>query len=163
MSTSSPKERFSAKEAAELSSLSKDMLNYLRRNEILLPSVQDPVSRGMPAYYSYADLVVLRCLADLLKKGVQVVRLKAALRKFQGRNNALKLSKNAKYLLTDGQRIWFRDDENILEELTAGGQLTFNFVISLQTARAEVDRRIQNPKMVPRPHRSRRKNKKAVG
>lgn len=89
---------YTVAEAAEISGLSKGMINYLQRAEFITPA-QRPVSRrGLKRAFAYRDLLLMMTIADLLDRGTEIARLKKDLRRL--RNS-----------------IYFRDDELCFYEL----------------------------------------------
>jgi DNA-binding transcriptional MerR regulator len=127
-----PKKDFSSKELARLSGLSAHMVNYLCRCDILRPSLSSERRHGLALKFSFADVVLTRVIARLLAAGASVATLKRALstlrRKLHGvphdalRNRRVVIIGNAVYL-SDG-------DARILD-LTANGQIDFNFVLDV--------------------------------
>lgn len=137
------------KGAARLSALPVSMLNYLARTGVLVPSKPRLKKRGRIRRYTLGDVVMLRILASLLASGISVARLKSglkALRKFHPAITPTSLP--AKYLVTDGAKVYLREKNQTLESLDAKGQMVFAFVVELEQVRAEVlkiDRRLRPP------------------
>lgn len=126
-------------DAARLSGLSPVMLDYLCREKILVPSTPGKRGRGNPRKYSFGDVVMLRVLARLLKSGVAVKRLKKAL--ISLRHYQSKISQDslpAQYLVTDGSRVYLRNDKRALLDMDGSEQMSFLFVLELEQVRREV-------------------------
>jgi DNA-binding transcriptional MerR regulator len=129
---------FTAAEAALFSGLTRHMVNYLCRTGVLIPSLSPRRTRGRARRYSFGDVVMLRVMDNLLKRGVEVARLKdalAGLRRFHPEIRRDSLPN--KMLFTDGRRIYFKSPEDIVEDV-ARGQYVFGFVLELKAIRAEV-------------------------
>jgi DNA-binding transcriptional MerR regulator len=132
---------FSASRTGELSGLSKTMLDYLCRSNVLRPSARPCSGRGNKRLYSFSDVVLLRIVDRLLRNGISVSKLKtafAALRKrhpeFASRSTAGAL------LVTDGKRVYLCQGREVIEDLV-GGQLAFAFVIEIDGVRRDVSER----------------------
>ncbi|MDD4926699.1 MAG: MerR family transcriptional regulator [Methylotenera sp.] len=133
---------FDAKAAARLSELTLDMINYLCRHELVIPSNGNKRGRGTSRRYSFADILLLRVIAKLLVNGISPLRLKNCLLSLHGRAVEAKGILTTKYVVTDGYNIYFQDDGVV--ELLATGQMTFAFVLELSKLREEVTANIVN-------------------
>lgn len=133
-------ETFAIARAAKFSGLSPTMLDYLCRQEILVPSFPVERRRGCPRQYSFGDVVMLRALARLLKAGVSVQRLKKALHSIRKHHkDILRNSLPAQYLVTDGRRVFLREKDALLD-LDGTAQMSFLFILELNDVRREVIR-----------------------
>jgi DNA-binding transcriptional MerR regulator len=133
-------ETFLINEAAGLSGLTASMLNYLCREEVLVPSNRGRRGRGSPRKYSFGDVVMLRALAHLLEAGVSVKRLKKALKSLRPQHkNISRLSLPAQYLVTNGHEVFLQEKENLLD-MDGSGQMSFTFVLELRDVREDVFR-----------------------
>src|SRR5688572_18042297 len=129
---------FASSDAARWSGLTRPMLDYLCREQVLVPSGQGPRGRGCRRQYSFGDIVVLRLIARLLKAGVAVRRLKRAFRALrQYHQEITPASFPAQYVVTDGHRIYLRDRDSLLD-LDGGKQMSFLFVLELGDVHREV-------------------------
>jgi DNA-binding transcriptional MerR regulator len=123
---------FSIKEAVSLSGLRRPMLDYLCRTGIVVPSQPGQRGRGRRRLYSFGDVLLLKALARLLRAGVSAKRLKESFRNLGRRCSQIgPLTKISSYLVTDGERVYLRESAETLEDLSAGGQLSFAFVLEL--------------------------------
>ena len=123
--------------AAKLSGLTVSMVDYLCRTKIVIPSTNER-GRGRKRLYTFAEVVVLKAVSKLLKAGVDVCKLgKAlkALRKYHPEITPDTLPNM--YLVTDGEEVYFRQKDNVLECL-ATGQMSFAFVIEIESIRKEI-------------------------
>ena len=135
------------KGAAKLSGLTVTMVNYLGRTDVLVPSRPKERKRGRARRYILGDVVMLRILASLLKSGISVDRLKKGLKTFRKYHPKITpKSLPAKYLVTDGIKVYLRHKNQILETLDDKGQMAFAFVVEIERVRAdvlEIDRQLR--------------------
>ena len=126
-------------EAAELSGLSRVMLDYLSRQGVLIPTAPGRRGRGNARKYSFGDVVMLRGLACLLGAGVSVHRLKKALASLRPQHKRILPTSPlpARFLVTDGKHVFFRDSDALID-LDGSGQMSFLFVIEIENLRKEV-------------------------
>lgn len=138
---------YTTKEAAQLSGLTRTMLDYLVRSDLLVPSLSvNCPKRGRPRKYSFGDLVILRAISHLVEMGVSITRLKSALKQlFETHDEITPGTIPGRYLVTDGTSVYFRKDNHTIESLNQGGQLTFSFVLEVQTFRDQIVKDLQNP------------------
>src|SRR5579863_8326238 len=131
-------DQFLITDAAALSGLTPAMVDYLCRQKVLVPSVPGRRGRGRARKYSFGDVIMLRALSRLLGAGVSVERLKRALwalRPFY--KNISRGPLPAKYLATDGRVVFLRDQEGLVD-LDGSGQMSFLFVLELESLRRDV-------------------------
>src|SRR5437868_6761384 len=120
------------KAAATLSGLNEHMLVYLSRMDILTPTGSGPAKRGRQRLYTFADVLFLRVIAALLRKGVEVKRLKDALTRARRETELwidIRREPN-RYLVTDGIDVYVRH-KGKLESKSQNGQFAFAFVMDL--------------------------------
>ena len=130
---------FSTVEAARLSGLSTDMINYLARHKLVIASGSPKGGRGKGRKYLFADLVLLRAVKQMLDRGISVLKLKKGLASFRRRGgSSLNELICRKYLVTDGYNIFFEDASNSIEAIESG-QLAFAFVLELSSIRATIE------------------------
>ena len=134
-----PTESFQIGDAARLSGLTKPMVDYLCRQGILEPSMPQQRGRGRQRRYAFGDVVMLRVLAKLLAAGVSVKRVKNALIALRQHHPEITpTSLPARYLVTDGQFVYLRHNDDTLETLDQNGQMAFMYVLELGRIQAEV-------------------------
>lgn len=109
------------------------MLAYLVRHRIIRASLSTKTGKGRRRWFSFADLLVLRTVVQLLEKGVSVTRMK---KDFQSIHRFFRSSTESEtplgYLFTDGKKIFRAVNENGgLVSLTDDGQYVFAFVLDL--------------------------------
>jgi DNA-binding transcriptional MerR regulator len=124
---------FTIREAAKLSEISPQMVQYLVRHEIVRPTASGRRRRGRALRFAYGDVVVLRAVAQLLQRGLSVQRLRDAmkeLRRWVSSINPETLPEACRYLVTNGSEAFFHDGKssplNILRR-----QYEFAFVLDL--------------------------------
>lgn len=128
---------FSASQAAGLVGLSVDMVNYLCRNDIVIPTGGARRGRGVRRRYTFADVLVLRAVARLLEGGISVLRLKHSLVGLRQRSGTLPADiLSRRYLVIDGHDVFIQDGG--LLEILESGQTAFAFVLELENLRGEV-------------------------
>lgn len=133
-------EYFTVREASSVSSLSVAMLNYLMRHQIVIATGSTLQGRGRARRYTFADLVLLRAVAQLLQRGVSVLRLKQGLIAARKRGKTVADLLGKRYLLTDGYNLYFQDSGTL--ELLETGQMAFAFVLQLDGIRSAVRREL---------------------
>src|ERR1044072_217516 len=121
---------FSIREAAKLSEVSPQMVQYLVRHEIVRPTASGRRRRGRALRFSYGDVVVLRAIAQLLQRGLSVRRLRDAMKELRRWVPSIQpeaLPQACRYLVTNGSEAFFHDGNgsplNILQR-----QYEFTFV-----------------------------------
>ena len=130
------KHTFSAGQAAKVAGLSQHMLNYLSRHKVVSPSGRVDRGRGRQRRYSFADILLLRLVARLLKQGVSVMRFRRTCRILESKKlNMIELLKR-RYLVTNGTEVFLRDRDVL--ECIESGQTAFAFVLDLEPLRQKV-------------------------
>ena len=139
---------FSTKEAARLSGLSVNMVDYLCHENLIVPSGNKKRKRGRPREYLFGDVVMLRALALLLNQGISVANLKRSLKLLRKQFPEItKKSLPGKYLITNGKEIFFRTSANGIVDLTSGGQMVFGFVIEVSSIRNKIKEEVKKIEM----------------
>jgi DNA-binding transcriptional MerR regulator len=127
-----PIKHFRAPEACRLSGLSPTVLDYLTRERFVIASGSSRRGRGVRRLYTFGDLIALKVVAQLLRSGIEIKRLRRALRALQKRVAAAAPGElSFRYLVTDGTEVFYRDQLNV-ESLTREGQFAFGFLIDVQ-------------------------------
>jgi DNA-binding transcriptional MerR regulator len=135
-------ESYSAVQASRAVGLSLHMIDYLCRNEIVIPSSGALRGRGRTRQYTYADIVLLKVVAKLLHQGISVLRCKKALLALRRRYPAKSGLLQKKYFVTDGNEV-FLQNSGVLERI-ATGQMSFAFVLDLGPIRSHVSTQLEN-------------------
>ncbi len=128
------------RDAARVAGLSADMVDYLCKRKIVVPTGQKSRGRGIPRLYTFGDLVLLRALSHILQAGTSVARLGTALHNFEERFGPISVSElPGKYFFTDGQKIFLYDkSSDSVEDLLNKNQLCFGYFVNLEEARSEI-------------------------
>lgn len=136
--TRSIKKDFTVAEVHQLTGLKPRMLDYLFRAGVLVPTSRPNPGRGRDRLYSFNDVVVGRALSTLLRCGISVSKLKAALEKLRSGPVVTLRGVPAAYLITNGTDIFFTDRRDVFVNVNKGDQLVFGFVIGMRRLWADV-------------------------
>ncbi|MBJ7439487.1 MAG: MerR family transcriptional regulator [Sphingopyxis sp.] len=133
---------FPARDVSKITGLSLPMIDYLLREDLLRPSYGEEIGRrGKVRYYSYRDLVVARLIQRLREAGLQLGKLKVAVKTlcrdapWVDRGDP---SERLNWLIADGNEVFLRNDDGFLDTMTGTGQRAFAFVINLNQLEVEV-------------------------
>lgn len=120
--------------ASELCGLTTHMITYLGRIDVLVPSGNAP-GRGRKRLFTFADVLFLRMIAELLQRGIEVKRLGKALKRAKAEADMwLDIKKRPRrFLITDGTEVMIRN-KGKLESKTMNGQFVFAFVLDVAAA-----------------------------
>ncbi len=81
----------------------------------------------------------MRALAKLLSLGVSVARIKTALNAIKKHHPGITPETiPSQYLVTDGEKVFLKHSNEILETLDGSGQMSFVFMIELASLHKEV-------------------------
>jgi DNA-binding transcriptional MerR regulator len=139
---------WSAKAAAELSGLSIHMLNYLERAHVL--QAPSPVEgtrphKGLRRGYMFGDIVMMRALCDLTRRGVSVVRLRPALQALRPEHARItEVDIPQRYLVASGEEATFSAPDTLSRDLDQLGPAAI--VLDIARLRQEVLDRISGLK-----------------
>ena len=134
---------FTAREVSAITGLTLPMVNYLRREEMLVPSYGDGEGRrGKVRYYSYRDLVVGRLIQSLRDAGVELAAIKKAIECLR-QDHIWRRSKDVvpevlRFVHTDGKDVFLLRKDGSLEHLRADRQRAFAFVVHLENLVTQV-------------------------
>jgi DNA-binding transcriptional MerR regulator len=127
---------FSVAEVAKITGLSTDMLHYLTSNGYLVPSYREEHGkikggkrspRGSVKFYSYRDLLIARTIYKLSEAGVQLTKIRIALRNLSQDEHWVNSVKNGTqdrlihWLVTDGANVYLRDHAGYISLMRKGG------------------------------------------
>jgi DNA-binding transcriptional MerR regulator len=106
------------------------MITYLGRTDLLNPAHR---GRGRARLFTFNDVLFLKVIADLLARGIEVKRLRDALKRARLESELWIDIRRAprRYLVTDGTELFVRR-RGQLESKTKNGQLAFAFVLDLE-------------------------------
>jgi len=129
---------FTAREAAELSGLSTNMVDYLCREKIVEPTYKAARGYGVQRRYTFGDVTILRAIGQMLREGVTVRKMRRAMKRLRKYHSDITpISLPANYLATDGREVLLHRGSDVLENVVTG-QLSFAFVVELKRVHAEV-------------------------
>jgi DNA-binding transcriptional MerR regulator len=129
---------YSGKRAAEVVGITYRQLDYWARTDLIRPSLTDASGSGSRRLYSYADLLELRIVKQLLDAGIKLEMVRqvfAELRRLVGDQIA-----SAK-LVIDGSSVALALDDGELLDLVKHGQGVLN-IMNLGQCQADLDARI---------------------
>jgi DNA-binding transcriptional MerR regulator len=138
---SSPAFGYSPTQAAKVTGLSTSMVDYLCRNAVVTPSGNALRGRGRIRQYTFADIVLMRIVAKLLKQGISVLGLRRSFLSAKTRRSNMRELLARRYLVTDGVHVYLQN-QGVLERIDSG-QLSFAFVLDLKPIRDEVNRKLK--------------------
>ena len=129
---------FSAQEIARLAGFKTTlMLNYLERSGTFVADKRRRPHHGKHRLYTFRDLIVLRCINQLLSMGARPKRISAAIatfrkiRKLPKNSDALlEFSKKASMLVVSKDRVYLCEPSEIID-LTLNGQLQMAFMLDV--------------------------------
>src|SRR5690349_5667327 len=102
------KEAYDINEAAAYAGFNTPwMVDYLCRTKILVPSKRANAGRGHRRLFSFSDMVVLRAINELLRRGISIKKLALKLRAH--RNEFKRITGDSmpfRFLVTDGHEIF---------------------------------------------------------
>jgi len=135
------KDWFNKRDIVKLTGLSKYMIDYLCRTKMITPSSTGSRGRGRgkARRFSFGDVVQLRTYGELLKQGISVKRLKDAQeswKKHFAESNQHTPPK--RFLMTDGEHLFFCHSEDVVEELDKKGQYSFRFIVDIQQIKDDI-------------------------
>lgn len=121
-------------QVAKWSGLSVQMIGYLCAQGVVTPKEKGRRGRGRKRQFAFGDVVMLRTMQLLLERGVTVSKLKASIATLEKKFREVTPGTLPRaFLITDGTRIYFRDHNGLMQDLSEGGQYVFSFVIDLQS------------------------------
>jgi len=133
-----PAEFFSAGQAAQLAGLTLAMVNYLCRNDVVVPSGGAQRGHGRSRRYTFGDVVALRLVAKLSATGVSPLRLRDGLLGLRKHHPEITLtSLPGSHIVTNGSELYLRSIDAPIER-AFDGQFAFAFVVELTTLQREV-------------------------
>jgi len=131
-------EGFSAQEIARLAGFKSTlMLNYLERSGTFVPDKHRDPHHGKHRLYTFRDLVVLRCINQLLTMGARPKRIAAAIATFKkirklpkNADMLLEFSKKSTMLVVSKERVFLCEMHEIID-LNRNGQLQMAFMLDV--------------------------------
>ncbi|MEO9900075.1 MerR family transcriptional regulator [Nisaea sp.] len=123
---------------------SASMVDYLHRTGVVEASIKGSRGRGRPRLYNYTDLLLLKALKQILDKGIAVARLKKAQEQFRQihSEHADATESIARFLITDGTKVFYKASPDAIIELSDNNQLSFAFVVDMNRESREIRQKI---------------------
>lgn len=134
---------FTTSEAVRLTGIKKDMLNYLCKMQLVVPSVsrrQGKRGHGLERRYSFTDLVAFKVVKQLAASGVQPLKVRKAIRELHAFGVSLqKLPASHVVMLGESAYLWNGKGDPFR---VVDGQQAFAFVLDVASIREELIRDI---------------------
>ncbi len=130
---------FTTADAVSLTGIKKDMLNYLCKMQVVVPTVsrrQGKRGHGKERRYSFTDLVVFKVVKQLAASGVQPLKVRKAIREL----HAFGVSLNklpASHIVMVGQSAYLWNGKGDPFRVV-DGQTAFGFVLDVGALRSEL-------------------------
>lgn len=94
--------------------------------------------------FHFADIVLLRTIKLLLDQGVSVKKIKKSLKNIREKFSEFTPNQlPSGFIFTDGKEVYLKTAEDALAEISKSGQLSFCFIIDMQTLKKDVDERLK--------------------
>ncbi len=126
-------------EALDGVTLDYDHLYYYEHTGLIVPSIRKAQGRGIPKLYSIEDVIVLRWLVSLQKRGVPVSRFREVVDFLKKKMPEVLKSPQNWMLITDGNTVQFFDkvSSRTLDVLKDTGQYLFLFPVGKVAEQSE--------------------------
>jgi DNA-binding transcriptional MerR regulator len=145
---SAPAKCFTAGQAARLAGLSIAMVNYLCRNDVVVPTGGVVRGHGRARQYTFGDVVALKLVAKLSATGVSPLRLKDGLKGLRKHHPEITLtSLPCSHIVTNGAELYLRQEDGPIER-AFDGQFAFAFVVELAILQREVASLVQGNELL---------------
>lgn len=134
---------YSTDEAVRVTDISRDMLNYLCRVGVVIPSVSRRQGRrghGVQRRYSFTDLVSFKVVKKLTASGVSPVKVRKAIRELHSLGVSVHKLPSSHVVMFD-QSVYLWDGTGDPFRVV-DGQRAFGFVLDLAYIREELIRDI---------------------
>ena len=135
---------FTTAEAVRLTDIKKDMLNYLCKMQVVVPTVsrrQGKRGHGLERRYSFTDLVVFKVVKRLAASGVQPLKVRKAIREMHSFGISLQRLP-ASHVVMFGQSAYLWNGKGNPLRIV-DGQQAFAFVVDVASIRDELIRDIE--------------------
>ncbi len=134
---------FTTSEAVRLTGIKKDMLNYLCKMQLVIPTVsrrQGKRGHGLERRYSFTDLIAFKVVRRLAASGVQPLKVRKAIRELHAFGVSLhKLPASHVVMLGTSAYLWNGEGDPFR---VVDGQQAFAFVLDVASIREELIRDI---------------------
>lgn len=134
---------FTTNDAVRLTGIKKDMLNYLCKMQLVIPTVsrrQGKRGHGFERRYNFTDLVAFKVVKQLAASGVQPLKVRKAIRELHAFGVTLqKLPASHVVMLGESAYLWNGRGNPFR---VVDGQEAFAFVLDVASIRDELIRDI---------------------
>lgn len=130
---------FTSDDAVRLTGISRDMLNYLCRVGIVVPSAsrkQGKRGHGVQRRYSFTDLISFKVVKRLTNSGVSPLKVKSAIRELHGMGVSLTSLPASRVVIFE--KSVYRWDGSGDPFRMSDGQQAFGFILDLSSLREEL-------------------------
>ncbi len=130
---------FSSAQAVRLTGITRDMLHYLCRAGIVVPTAsrkRGERGHGVLRQYSFADLVSFKVVKRLCLSGVSPLKVKRAIRELHGLGISLRALPSSHVVIFENSVYRWDGRGNPFRVLD--GQQAFGFILDLESIRAEL-------------------------
>ncbi len=119
--------------------LSYDQLYYYENTGLVVPSIRSSQGRGVSRLYSVEDVIILRWLVTLNKKGISIQGFRNVFKFLKEKMPEVLKKPHNWALLTDGKSVQFFDKINsrTLDVLKNTGQYLFFFPVGKMAEQSE--------------------------
>lgn len=130
---------FTTADAVRLTGIKRDMLNYLCKMQIVVPTIsrrQGKRGHGLERRYNFTDLVTFKVVKQLAASGVQPLKVKKAIREMHAFGVSLhKLPASHVVMVGQSAYMWGGKGDPFR---VADGQRVFGFVLDVGAIRTEL-------------------------
>lgn len=133
------KSAWTTAEACKLTGIKKDMLHYLCRAGIVVPTTSRKSGQrghGVLRQYSFADLVSFKVVRRLTESGVSPLKVKHAIRELHGLGVSLRKLPSSHVVIFD--KSVYQWDGSGSPFRVADGQQAFGFILNLSSIQEEL-------------------------
>jgi DNA-binding transcriptional MerR regulator len=135
---------FTSAEAVALTGIKKDMLHYLCKVGIVVPTSsrrQGQRGHGVPRRYSFTDLVCFKVVKKLSESGVSPLKVKAAIRELHKLGVSLNTLPASRVVIFE-KSVYKWDDAGDPFRMS-DGQQAFGFILDLSSIHRELVEDVQ--------------------
>jgi DNA-binding transcriptional MerR regulator len=131
---------FTSAQAVALTGIKKDMLHYLCKAGIVVPSTsrkQGERGHGVRRKYSFADLVSFKVVKKLCESGVSPLKVRNAIRELHAMGVSLSSLPASRVVIFE-KSVYKWDDRRKDPFRMSDGQQAFGFILDLSSIRDEL-------------------------
>jgi DNA-binding transcriptional MerR regulator len=131
---------YSSTQAVQLTGIKKDMLHYLCKVGIVVPTSsrrQGERGHGVRRKYNFTDLVSLKVVKKLCESGVSPLKVKSAIRELHNMGVSLNSLPASRVVIFE-KSVYKWDDKRRDPFRMSDGQQAFGFILDLSSVRDEL-------------------------